>query len=79
MAADELGGSPVVPSVITGFTDSHYFRELGIPSYGFVPFVLNETEQRTVHGVDERVSLDNLRDGVRRLVAVLRALSPPAP
>jgi hypothetical protein len=25
------------------------------------------------------VSLDNLRDGVRRLVTVLRALSPPAP
>jgi acetylornithine deacetylase/succinyl-diaminopimelate desuccinylase-like protein len=78
MAEAELGGAPVVPSVITGFTDSHYFRDLGIASYGFVPFVLNEAEQRTVHGVDERVSLDNLRDGVRRLVAVLRALSVPA-
>jgi acetylornithine deacetylase/succinyl-diaminopimelate desuccinylase-like protein len=74
MAATELGGAPVVPSVITGFTDSHYFREHGVASYGFVPFVLREEDERTVHGVNERVSVENLRDGVRRLVTLLRAL-----
>jgi acetylornithine deacetylase/succinyl-diaminopimelate desuccinylase-like protein len=76
--ASEFDGAPVVPSVITGFTDSHYFRDLGIQSYGFIPFVLDETEQKRVHGVDERVSLENLRDGVRRLVTLLRALAPGA-
>src|SRR5262249_26740610 len=76
MATTELDGAPVVPSVITGFTDSHWFRALGIASYGFVPFTLDEREQRTVHGVDERVSRDNLAEGVRHLVAVLRSLPP---
>jgi acetylornithine deacetylase/succinyl-diaminopimelate desuccinylase-like protein len=76
VADTELDGAPVIPSVITGFTDSHYFRELGIASYGFVPFVLTEADQKTVHGIDERVSLENLRDGVRRLLSLLRALSP---
>ena len=57
-----------------GFTDSHYFREHGVASYGFVPFVLSEDDEKTVHGVNERVSVENLRDGVRRLVALLRAL-----
>jgi acetylornithine deacetylase/succinyl-diaminopimelate desuccinylase-like protein len=74
LAATELGGAAVVPSVIPGFTDSHYFREHGIPSYGFVPFVLTEEDEKTVHGVNERVSLENLREGVRRYVKLLRAL-----
>ena len=78
LAADQLGGAPVVPSVITGFTDSHYFRDRGIASYGFVPFVLREEDERSVHGVNERVSVENLREGVRRLVALLRALPSDA-
>jgi acetylornithine deacetylase/succinyl-diaminopimelate desuccinylase-like protein len=79
LAATDLGGAPVVPSVIPGFTDSHYFRERGIASYGFLPFVLSDEEERTVHGVNERISVDNLRDGVRRLVMLVRALPADSP
>ena len=50
------------------------FSQHGVASYGFVPFVLSEDDEKTVHGINERVSLENLRDGVRRLVALLRAL-----
>jgi len=49
---------------LTGFTDSHYFRRLGIASYGISPFPLNEAESRGVHGNDERVSLEDLTFGV---------------
>jgi len=49
---------------LTGFTDSHYFRRLGIVSYGLSPFPLNQAESRGVHGNDERVSLENLTFGV---------------
>jgi acetylornithine deacetylase/succinyl-diaminopimelate desuccinylase-like protein len=79
LADADLGGIPVVPSVIPGFTDSHYFREQHIASYGFVPFVLSEDEEKTVHGTNERVSVDNLRAGVQRLVTLVRTLSVPAP
>ena len=75
LATTELGGIPVVPSVIPGFTDSHYFRELGIASYGFAPFVLGDDDGKTVHGPNEHVSVENLRNGVKRLVALLRSLS----
>lgn len=64
----------VVPSVLTGFTDSHYFRERGIPSYGFAPFVLTEPELQGMHGVDERLSRTNVREGTRRLVELIRVL-----
>jgi acetylornithine deacetylase/succinyl-diaminopimelate desuccinylase-like protein len=74
MAATELGGAPVVPSVIPGFTDSHYFREHGVASYGFIPFILTDEDERSVHGLNERISVDNLRGGVERLTTLLRAL-----
>jgi acetylornithine deacetylase/succinyl-diaminopimelate desuccinylase-like protein len=73
MAATMLG-APVVPSVIPGFTDSHYFRERGIASYGFVPFILADDDEKAVHGVNERISVENLRGGVERLSELLRTL-----
>jgi len=56
---------------LTGFTDSHYFRRLGIVSYGLSPFPLNQEESRGVHGNDERVSLDDLTFGVHFLYDVV--------
>jgi acetylornithine deacetylase/succinyl-diaminopimelate desuccinylase-like protein len=67
-------GTPIVPSVLTGFTDSHYFREMGITSYGFTPFALSEDEERREHGINERMSTANLRDGTRRLMELLDSL-----
>jgi len=64
----------VIPSVLTGFTDSHYFREHGIASYGFTPFVFTEEDEGLEHGSNERLSLENLHDGTRRLVEILQAL-----
>jgi len=55
----------VTTLMLPGFTDSHYFRRLGIQSYGLSPFPLSENDSRGVHGNDERVSLDALRFGVR--------------
>jgi len=56
---------------LTGFTDSHYFRRLGIVSYGLSPFPLNQVESRGVHGNDERVSLDDLTFGVHFMYDVV--------
>lgn len=64
----------VVPSVLAGFTDSHYFREKGIPAYGFAPFVLTDAERRTMHGTNERISRANLRQGAERMMALIQAM-----
>jgi acetylornithine deacetylase/succinyl-diaminopimelate desuccinylase-like protein len=64
----------LVPSVLRGFTDSHYFREKGIVSYGFVPFELTPEEADRMHGLNERVSTANLREATRRLVELLQEL-----
>lgn len=67
-------GAPVVPRVIAGFTDAHYFRELGITAYGFVPRWLPPSETRGIHGPNERISIENLEKGARTLVRILEEL-----
>lgn len=64
----------VVPRVISGFTDAHYFRALGITAYGFVPRRLRLQESLGIHGPNERVSLENLELGIRTTVEILEEL-----
>ncbi len=72
MAAAEK--AVIAPTVLTGFTDSHYFREKGIASYGFTPFALDEEESKREHGINERLSVRNLREGIEKLFLMLSAL-----
>lgn len=64
----------VVPRMIAGFTDAHYFRSLGIASYGFVPRWLRPEEARGVHGLDERISIENLERGIATQIEILLEL-----
>jgi acetylornithine deacetylase/succinyl-diaminopimelate desuccinylase-like protein len=68
-------GAVVVPQVISGFTDAHFFREAGLVSYGFVPRWLPPHESAGIHGPNERISVDNLERGVRTLVRILEELA----
>jgi len=71
---DAIEDVVVVPGVSTGFTDSRVFRRMGIPAYGFVPWLLGPDEQGRAHGNDERVSIDNLRLGMQILHATIRGI-----
>lgn len=55
-------GAVAVPSISSGFTDSHYFREtFGNVAYGFMPKRTDPLETwPLVHSGDERVSKDDL-------------------
>ena len=64
-------GATVLPYVLAGFTDSHYFREIGIESYGVGLFRLPASESARVHGNNERVSIENLGFGTRFLYELL--------
>lgn len=64
----------VLPAMLTGFTDSHFFRDRGIPSYGYSPFLLPTQDEAGVHGNDERVSIENVRRGTRMMLEIVRTL-----
>jgi len=74
VAAEIDPSAIVVPRVIAGFTDAHYFRDLGIVAYGFVPRWLPPQESHGIHGPNERISIQNLERGVRALVRILEKL-----
>jgi acetylornithine deacetylase/succinyl-diaminopimelate desuccinylase-like protein len=65
----------LVPYLSPGATDSRFFRQRGITAYGFMPVLISESELQRMHGIDERISLDNLESGTRILFDVLRRLS----
>jgi acetylornithine deacetylase/succinyl-diaminopimelate desuccinylase-like protein len=73
VAARQDPAGLVVPRLIGGFTDAHWFRELGIVAYGFVPRALTNEEAEGVHGVDERVSIDALAQGIALNIELVRA------
>ena len=64
---------PVVPTFISGVTDSRYFRQRGIPAYGFSPFTVNPEDQRGIHAVDEYLPADAFLRGIETLRRVLIA------
>jgi acetylornithine deacetylase/succinyl-diaminopimelate desuccinylase-like protein len=67
-------GAPVVAPLVRGFTDCHFFRAKGIPCLGFMP-LRNIASEGLVHGVDERISAESLRSGVRALYELVHKLA----
>jgi acetylornithine deacetylase/succinyl-diaminopimelate desuccinylase-like protein len=61
----------VAPQILTGFTDNWTFRECGLHAYGFTPLHVGADGLGGVHGNDERVGLDDLRQGVRHYTEML--------
>lgn len=72
VAASQDPAGVVVPRMIGGFTDAHWFRELGIVSYGFVPRSVAREEARRVHGIDERIEIESLVDSIELMLEIVR-------
>ncbi|HMF49356.1 MAG TPA: M20/M25/M40 family metallo-hydrolase, partial [Candidatus Saccharimonadales bacterium] len=53
-------GTPILFPMGSGFTDCHFFRAKGIPCLGFLPRRSRPSEESMVHGVNERVSVEDL-------------------
>lgn len=65
VVAADFPGAYVVPWMTSGGTDSRFLREKGVPAYGFIPIYLPPSEERRFHGVDERLSVENLNRGIK--------------
>ncbi|MGB9736577.1 MAG: M20/M25/M40 family metallo-hydrolase [bacterium] len=60
-------GIPFYPVLSSGFTDSRFFREKGAVAYGFIPCLFTQEEINTMHGVNERISLKCLGEGIKNI------------
>ncbi|HQR36664.1 MAG TPA: M20/M25/M40 family metallo-hydrolase [Blastocatellia bacterium] len=69
-------GAIITHPVLAGFTDSHYYRDMGIHSYGFSPFVAPLRELGGgFHGNDERIGKKAFVDGVKFYYEIVEQLS----
>ncbi len=59
------------PLLSVGFTDSLLFRPNGVHAYGYIPFELDADVADTMHGDDERVPVDQVGEGLRRLFSMV--------
>ena len=73
-ALEEILGvrARVVPTFIPGTTDSRFFRQRGIPAYGFSPFAINAQDTRGIHADNEAVPVDAFLRGALTMSRILR-------
>jgi acetylornithine deacetylase/succinyl-diaminopimelate desuccinylase-like protein len=67
-------GLPIVPSMSAGATDSLYFRNLGVPSYG-VSGIFMHPKDSFSHGLNERVPVATIDGAVIQWRSLIRDLS----
>lgn len=69
-------GCGVAPTLMTGGTDSRFFRRMGSVAYGFHPLRsetrYGEKATRREHGIDERISIENLVFGTSVLYETIK-------
>ncbi len=56
--------SLVAPYLDIGGTDAKHFRIKGIPCYGIIPVVITKEELETIHGNNERLSVEAFNRGM---------------
>jgi len=62
----------VAPYLVMGGTDSKYFYPLTDSVYRFLMIRLDHTTMNIVHGIDERISIDNYVMGIQYFYELLR-------
>ena len=69
----------VTPYLFQAGTDAAAWRSRGIPVFGIYPYPISNDELRRMHGNDERVSVESLRQGTEMLYRTLvRVAGSPA-
>ena len=65
----------VTTKMLSGYTESQLYRELGITAYGWAPIYTTPEEDEGVHGNNERISVKNVREGTREFYEIVRDIS----
>ena len=68
-------GAVVTTKMLSGYTESQLYRQLGITAYGWAPIYTTPEEDEGVHGNNERISVKNVREGTRELYEIVRDIS----
>jgi carboxypeptidase PM20D1 len=64
----------VAPSLVLGATDARHYASLGADVYRFLPLRVRAGDLRRIHGIDERVAVDDWANAVRFYARLIRNL-----
>jgi acetylornithine deacetylase/succinyl-diaminopimelate desuccinylase-like protein len=65
----------ITTRLMSGYTESQMYRPLGIICYGWSPILTTADENQGVHGNNERISVENVREGTREMYEVVSRLT----
>jgi acetylornithine deacetylase/succinyl-diaminopimelate desuccinylase-like protein len=64
-------GAEITPYLFQAGTDAGAWRNRGVPVYGIYPYPISNDELTRMHGNDERVSIESLRQGTEMIYKTL--------
>jgi acetylornithine deacetylase/succinyl-diaminopimelate desuccinylase-like protein len=65
----------ITTKMLSGYTESQLFRQLGIVAYGWTPIYTTSEENEGVHGNNERITVKNVREGTREFYEVVLGIA----
>jgi carboxypeptidase PM20D1 len=63
---------PVVPSVFRGATDARHYEKICKNVYRFTPLLTTPDDATRVHGIDERIRIEDLGQMVNFFIRIIR-------
>jgi carboxypeptidase PM20D1 len=73
LARDMLPDAPVAPGLVLAGTDSRHYADVAENVYRFQPLLFTTEDLERPHGVNERLSLENLERMIRFYVGLIEA------
>jgi len=70
-ARRQFPGAEVTPYLFQAATDAGPWRSRGIPVYGIYPYPIDADDLSRMHGNDERVSVESLKQGTQMIYQTL--------
>lgn len=62
----------VAPSIVIGGTDTKHYEEIAHDIYRFLPVLLTKEDLETIHGINERISIDNYANSILFYIQLIR-------
>lgn len=66
--------SVTTPFMLSGLSDSRFFRSRGTPCYGIIPAHLSLMDLACIHGVNEKIAARDIKDGTKLLYDIIAAV-----
>jgi acetylornithine deacetylase/succinyl-diaminopimelate desuccinylase-like protein len=72
--AEHFPDALVVPSLLMAVSDSRFFRDRGISCYGVFPVLVQMDDFQRIHGLDEKISEENMIKGTEVYTDIVKKL-----